>query len=120
MSQVRNINDIKAEKINQEIKELREEHEKAINELEVLVNRMDLKSDNGGKTTEQDIEELFNAMAKVAKANHARREANLKNPNRRQLPILYDMNILEETSKLINGKIVPQFVLEEELDQYMD
>lgn len=120
MSQIRNINDIKVEKINKEIKELREEHEKAIDELEVLVNRMDLKSDNGVKTTEQDMEELFDAMAKVAKANRARREANLKNPNRRQLPIPYDMNILEETDKLINGKIVPQFVPEEEIDKYMD
>lgn len=116
MSQIKDFNDMKIEKINNEIKELREAQHKATDELDSLLNRMDMRSANGIEATEEDIMEMFAAMGKVARANRKRHEACIKHPNYK--PLILTENIEDKVDKVIHGDVIPAFVPEEELDSY--
>lgn len=52
-------------KLYKEIRELGEAQNKATDELEAILNRMDLMSANGVKTSEEDVLAMFSAMGKV-------------------------------------------------------
>lgn len=118
MSQIKEFHDTKVEKLNNEIKELGRVQDEATDKLESILNRMDLKSANGIETTDEDIEEMFVAMGRVAKANRERHEACVKHPNYK--PIIPSKNIEDEVEKVIHGEVIPAFVPEEELDSYFD
>ena len=116
MPQIKDFNAIKSEKLYKEIRELGEAQDKATDELEAILNRMDLKSANGVKTSEEDVLAMFSAMGKVARANRERHEACINHPNYK--PITPSKDIEEEVNKVIHGHVIPAFVPENELDDF--
>lgn len=52
-------------KLYKESRELGKAQNKATDELEAILNRMDLMSANGVKTSEEDVLAMFSAMGKV-------------------------------------------------------